>query len=320
VQNIFIELPETAKVSPDGQKVAQFDKEKKGIVISDLEGDPFIFFEKKEEWTEANEILYGNVLDFNPDYVSFGWWDSNSLFIRTLPVGSLLLLNIDNGEVREITFPYSNEVWARSGLNDSRGYYVNFSPDLDKAVYASTKHHLVLRNNSVYNDGAWRTVTWVGYSFALDNPKWSPDGSTFVVVMGMDRNTNDLFQVQADFAVGEKRLTDLNKLFNTPYQIWVNQISWSPSGEKIAFIAGITPNEGGETLNRLLVLDLASGIIEDYCNPGPDNPYSSGFGFSWSPDGKYIATDTTIVDLNSRVVYKIPDVYIADWVGEGKTQ
>lgn len=64
VQNIFIELPETAKVSPDGQKVAQFDKEKKGIVISDLEGDPFIFFEKKEEWTEANEILYGNVLDF----------------------------------------------------------------------------------------------------------------------------------------------------------------------------------------------------------------------------------------------------------------
>ncbi|HRJ57120.1 MAG TPA: hypothetical protein PLV64_12600 [Anaerolineales bacterium] len=319
-QNIFIELPETAKVSPDGQKVAQFDEEKKGIVISDLEGVPLIFFEKKEEWTEANEILYGTVLDFNPDYVRFDWWDNDSLFIRTLPIGSLLMLNTDNGEVREINFPYSNEVWARSGLNDIRGYYVNFSPNLDKVVYASTNTHLVLRNNSAYTDGAWRTVTWVGYSFAYSNPMWSPDGATFAVVMGVDRNINDLFQVYADFAVGERQLTDLNKLFDNPYSTWISQISWSPNGEKIAFIAGVTPNEGGETLNRLLVLDLASGTIDDYCNPDPDSPYNSGFGFTWSPDGKYIATDTAIVDLNSRVVYKIPDVYIVDWVGEGKTQ
>lgn len=319
-QNIFIELPETAIVSPDGQKVAQFDEEKKGIVISDLEGTPLIFFEKKAKWTEANQILYGTVLDFDPEYVWFDWWDNNSLFIRTLPVGSLLLLNTNNGVVTEITFPYSNEVYGIGFIGDIRDYFVSFSPDLDKVVYASTQSHLVLRNNSIYNDGTWRTVTWVGFSSAYANPVWSPDGATFAVVMEKEQNIQNLFQVYADFAVGEKQLTDLSEYFNHPFKIWVNQISWSPGGDKIAFIAGVTPKEGGETLNRLLVLDLGSETIDDYCNPDPDTPYTSGFGFAWSPDGKYIATDTKIVDLNFRVVYKVPNVYIAGWVGVGKTQ
>ena len=319
-QNIFVELPETANVSPDGQKVAKFDEEKKGIVISDLKDNTLVFFEKKAKWTEANQILYDSVLDFDPEYVWFDWWDNNSLFIRTLPVGSLLLLNTNNGVVTEITFPYSNEVYGIGFIGDTRDYFVSFSPDLDKVVYASTQSHLVLRNNSIYNDGTWRTITWAGFSSAYANPIWHPDGATYAVVMEVEQNIQNLFQVYADFAVGEKQLTDLSEYFNYPFKIWVNQISWSPNGEKVAFIAGVTPNEGGETLNRLLVLDLASGTIDDYCNPDPDTPYTSGFGFAWSPDGKYIATDTTIVDLNSRVVYKIPDIYIADWVGEGKTQ
>jgi hypothetical protein len=86
-------------------------------------------------------------------------------------------------------------------------------------------------------------------------------------------------------------------------------------------IARVTPNEGDENLSRLLVLDVETGNIEDYCNPDPDTPYSSdSFSFIWSPDGKYIATDTTIVDLASRIAYKFPDLYIVDWVGEGKNR
>lgn len=322
-QNIFIELPETANVSPDGKKVAQFDEEKKGIVISDLEGAPLIFFEKKEEWTEANQILFGTALDFDPDYVRFDWWDNDSLFIRTLPVGSLLLLNMNNGEAREIIFPYSDEVYGFGFIGDIRDHFVSFSPNIDKVIYASTKSHLVLRNNLFYGDGRWRTIIWVGFSFTYSIPIWSPDSSTFVLAMNTDtrENIDDLYQVDSEFGAGERQLTNLGNLFNHPYQIWISQFDWAPNGEKIALIARVTPNEGDESLSRLLVLDVETGSVEDYCNPDPDNPYSTdGFSFTWSPDGKYIATDTMIVDLESRQAYKIPDVYIVDWVGEGRIQ
>lgn len=319
-QNTFISLPESVNISPDGQKTAQFDEAKNGIVVSDLEGNPLTFFPKDDQWTEANQTLYGNVLDYDPNYVWFDWWDNNYLFIRSLPIGSQLMLNIETSKIQEIEFPYSNEVWSLGGFADIRDYYVGFSPDFDKVVYASTMSHLVLRNNSIYNDGTWRTVTWVGFSSAYDNPSWSPDGSTFAVVMETEQNIQNLFQVYAEFAVGQKQLTDLSKLFNNPYHVWISQMAWSPDGEKIAFVAGVTSKEGDKTLDRLLVLDMASGTLEDYCNPDPDNPYSSSFGFSWSPNGEYIAIDTTIVDLGSRRVYKIPDVYIVNWVGEGKTR
>jgi Tol biopolymer transport system component len=236
------------------------------------------------------------------------------------------MLNINTGETHEIEFPYSSNVWAFGGSIDIRDNYVSFSPDLEKVIYASTMSHLVLRNNSVYGDGKWRTITWVGFSFTYSNPSWSPDSSTFIFVMDTNENIqgmpiNNLFQVSADFGVGEKQLTDLGSMFNNPYQIRISQFDWSPDGEKIALIARVTPNEGDESLSRLLVLDVETGEIEDYCNPDPENPYSTNsFSFTWSPDSKYIATDTVIVDLASRIAYKIPDVYIVDWVGEGKSR
>lgn len=320
-QNIFFELPETAYISPNGQKIAQYDEARNGIAVSDLDGNPLKFFQKTTKWTEANKTLYGHSLGFDPDHVWFDWWDNNSLFIRIMPIGSQLLLNTNNGDVKEIIFPYSEEVWTLGGSADIRDYFVSFSPDFDKVVYASSQFFLVLRNNSIYSDGTWRTVAWVGYSPTYNNPRWSSDGTKLLFVReSREGGIYDLYGIDAGAPLGERQLTDLGNLFDSPFAAWFGQYSWSSDGTRIAMVAHITPNEGGETFYHLLVLDLASGTIDDYCNPDPDSPYSSGFGFTWSPDGKYIATDTTIVDLNSRVVYKFPDVYIVDWVGEGKTQ
>ncbi len=310
----FVDIPENAYLSPNGEKIAQYDKEKKGIKVSTLTGELIVFFSQDAQWLEANSVLYGDTSS-----VQFRWWDNNFLYIRSLPVGSQLMLNINTGETHEIEFPYSKEVWAFGGSIDIRDNYVSFSPDLEKVIYASTMSLLVLRNNSIYPDGTWRTVAWVGFSPTYTNPSWSPDGSKLIFVTEGDKTLEDLYGIDTNAPLGERKLTDLNKLFNSPYQIWISQFNWSPDGEKIALIARVTPNEGGESLSRLLVLDVETGNIEDYCNP--DTPYTSdSFSFTWSPDGKYISTDTTIVDLESRIAYKFPDLYIVDWVGEGKNR
>lgn len=311
----FIDISESAHVSPDGEKIAQYDDEKKGIKITTLTGSLITFFPQNNQWLEANSVLYDNT-----NTIQFGWWDDNFLYIRSLPVGSQLMLSIDTGEVQEIEFPYSNEVWAFGGAIDIRDNYVSFSPDFDKVVYASTGNHLVLRNNSIYSDGTWRTVVWTGYLPIYSNPNWSPDGSKLIYVSKGKENGEDLYGIDTNAPLGERKLTDLNTLFNNPHQIWINQFDWSPNGEKIALTVRVTPNEGDESLSRLLVLEVKTGNIDDYCNPEPENPYSTNsFSFTWSPDGKYIATNDTIVDLASRIAYKFPDLYIVDWVGKGKS-
>lgn len=305
------------EISPDGDKIAIYEHGK-WLQITDLANNVLSTFQWNPRWTEANETLFGSLAE--SDRLFYGWHDNDMLVMPALPVGSLFILNTLTNETREITFPYSDEVYGIGFIGDIRDYFVSFSPDLDKVVYASTKSHLVLRNNRAHGDGRWRTITWVGFSFTHSNPNWSPDGSTFILVMNADtqENIEDLFQVDSEFAAGERKLTDLGSLFNNPYQIWISQFDWSPDGEKIALTVRVTPNEGDESLSRLLVLDVSTEAIEDYCNP--ENPYSTNsFSFTWSPDGKYIATDTTIVDLENRKAYKIPDVLIVDWVGEGKS-
>lgn len=308
-------------VSPDGKKIA-IHEYGRWIRVTDLSNNVLTTFPWNPRWTEANEILFGSLAE--SDSLFYGWRDNNTIDIPALPIGSLFILNILTGEVKEITFPYSDELYGVGFIRDIRDYFVSFSPDLDKVIYASTKSHLVLRNNNnIYGDGRWRTIIWVGFSFTYSIPIWSPDSSTFVLAMNTDtrENIDDLYQVDSEFGAGERQLTNLGNLFNHPYQIWISQFDWAPNGEKIALIARVTPNEGDESLSRLLVLDVETESVEDYCNPDPDNPYSTdGFSFTWSPDGKYIATDTMIVDLESRQAYKIPDVYIVDWVGEGRTQ
>jgi Tol biopolymer transport system component len=312
-------LPFAGDVSPSGDKIAVYEYGK-WLQITDLSNNVLITFPWNPRWIEANKILFGDLAE--PDRLFYGWHDNYSIGISALPVGSLFILNTATSESREVTFPYSNEVYGIGFVGNIRDYFVSFSPDFDKVVYASTGSHLVLRNNSIHSDGTWRTVTWTGFSPTNSNPRWSPDGTTFVFVKEIKENTQSLFQVYADFTVGEAELIDLNNLFNSPYRASIGQFDWSPDGTKIALVAHVAQTEGGESFSRLLVLDIATGNIEDYCNPDPETPFSSSgsFSFTWSPDGKFIATDTTIVELESRIAYKIPDIYIVDWVGESQNR
>ncbi len=300
------------EISPDGEKLAVYELGKE-IRVTDFKNNLIISFPWNPRWTEGNTTyLYRSA---SQDFLYFRWWNNHKIVIPSLPVGSRFILDIDTGEISELVFPYSNEVYGVGGFTDIRNHYVSISPDFEKVIYASTMSHLVLRNDKFYGDGDWPTVVWTGISFVYDNPSWAPDSTKFVYAVADDKNVNNLYLVDSIMG-GERVLTDLETYFHNPYKIWISQNSWSPDGKKIAFVAHVTQKEDGKDLSRLLVLDLESREIEDYCNPDPDNPYSTNdFSHAWSPDSKYIATDTTIVDLGKRQAYKFPDVYIIGWVG-----
>lgn len=300
------------EISPDGKKLAVYELGKE-IRVTDFQNNLIASFPWNPRWTEGNTTyLYRSA---SRDFLYFSWWGNHKIIIPSLPVGSRFILDIDNGEISELVFPYSNEVYGMGGSVDIRNHYVSFSPDFENVVYASTMSHLVLRNNRFYGGDDWRTVVWAGFSFVYDNPSWSADSSKFVYAVEDDEIINNLYMVYSDMG-GEVALTDMKTFYNDPYKVWISQNSWSPDGKKIAFVAHVTQKEGSKDLSRLLVLDLESRQIEDYCNPDPDNPNATNdFSHAWSPDSKYISTDTTIVDLDKRQAYKIPDVYIIGWVG-----
>lgn len=292
-------------VSPDGTKISVY---KFGIDVSfiDMNGNILSSFPWYEKWNNAN----------------FYWLDENSLAIFVLSLDSLDILNINTGEIENINFPYSDEVYAKGGVADFRKGFVRYSPTVESVIYAVSPSALVLRNNE-FRIWSSNTIAWARNTGTnLSEPVWSPEGN--LVALSQEDDRGDLSTVENIFIVsttGEDiRITDLKKKYNNPFRLYISNITWSSDGEKIAFVANVTQYAGSKTLSQLLVLDRLSGTLEDYCNPDTDNPYSSGsFSYIWSPDSKYIATETTIVDLENRQIYKIPDVLIVDWVGEGKT-
>lgn len=300
------------EISPDGEKLAVYELGKE-IRVTDFQNNLIVSFPWNPRWTEGNTTYINRAA--SQDFLYFRWWNNHKIVIPSLPVGSRFVLDIDTGEILELVFPYSNEVYGMGGFADIRNHYVSFSPDFENVVYASTMSHLVLRNNRFYGGDDWRTVVWAGFSFVYDNPSWSADSSKFVYAVEDEEIINNLYMVYSDMG-GEVVLTDMKTFYNDPYKVWISQNSWSPDGKKIAFVAHVTQKENGKDLSRLLVLDLESREIEDYCNPDPDNPNATNdLSHAWSPDSKYIATDTTIVDLGKRQAYKVPDAYIIGWVG-----
>jgi hypothetical protein len=67
------------------------------------------------------------------------------------------------------------------------------------------------------------------------------------------------------------------------------------------------PTNNGRSLSRLLVVDVRTGQITDYCK-------WIGFSPVWSPDGRYLAADNMIVDIANKTAYKITDGAIFGWL------
>ncbi len=188
-------------VSPDGTKISVY---KFGIDVSfiDMNGNILSSFPWYEKWNNAN----------------FYWLDENSLAIFVLSLDSLDILNINTGEIENINFPYSDEVYAKGGVADFRKGFVRYSPTVESVIYAVSPSALVLRNNE-FRIWSSNTIAWARNTGTnLSEPVWSPEGN--LVALSQEDDRGDLSTVENIFIVsttGEDiRITDLKKKIQQP--------------------------------------------------------------------------------------------------------
>ena len=97
---------------------------------------------------------------------------------------------------------------------------------------------------------------------------WSPDGRKIVYVSRSDRNTWDLYLINADGS-GQRMLTSVGSATT----------AWSPDGRKIAFVG--PPIADGSDRRSLFVINVDGSGKRRLASKGGDP--------AWSPDGRKIA-------------------------------
>jgi Tol biopolymer transport system component len=139
-------------------------------------------------------------------------------------------------------------------------------------------------------------------------PRWSLDGKQFAFapnlfqkmkwpvyeVLVVDRNGN---------TIQETHLTDY-----FPW-VYIDDLSWSPDGQRIAFWFSTFREQPGLSTHGslfLAVFDVTSGIVTNYCVPGDNDAQLGGRRKSippiWSPDGKQLIVQSRYSEEHSRVI------------------
>jgi Tol biopolymer transport system component len=116
----------------------------------------------------------------------------------------------------------------------------------------------------------------------ISSPETSPDGKSLVIIVSRvnwDEDRYDSQLVLVDVATGAQRsLTSVRKGLSLP--------QWSPSGDRLAFLAetGEGEKEDKQATAQIFVLSMNSG--------DPQQITSAPLGvepFAWRPDGSFLA-------------------------------
>jgi Tol biopolymer transport system component len=128
-------------------------------------------------------------------------------------------------------------------------------------------------------------------------PKWSPDGSRFIVGTDVsDSITTWTELVVIDMNGNIEQITDLNTIY--PNMV-IGEYSWSPDGDKIAF--WISTERALETYEELMVLDINTGVITNYCVRGRTKAAGTDAPL-WSPDSTQIVIDSYAYGSSDQVI------------------
>jgi dipeptidyl aminopeptidase/acylaminoacyl peptidase len=168
-----------------------------------------------------------------------------------------------------------------------------------------------------------RRLAQLSSPFSVESPKWSPDGSKFIV----NGQGGEFFLVSRDGDI--KQITHYNPNYRTDqnrHNFYSQFYSWSPDGKQVAL--WLNSNETNNT--SLAILDPSTGDTLDLCIAYGSMPNVLPFWPDpvWSPDGKYIiiganfqpdqnTNDLVLVDLEKGLALKIADNYSPNgWLKE----
>ena len=327
--------------SPDKTKIAYLDYDADTLIIENAQGDSLI------------EIGF-DVLSVKPEWDNLtGWLGNESVIIERGNIAwgdiidapappYLMVYNLETGDkavFNMFDYPVDTLYWNIQRWSTRTGLLPD--PSLHKLVYIGSIDDGDIPTVLIdLQSGAEivRVHAFGGYYDGM--PKWSPDGSQFVIDAplwvktlsgqllrnysnGPEEQSIQLFSVTLDGKI--ERLT----YPAGEYGSGGRAPTWSPDGSKIAYWAAIGKDREDD-YEELAVVDVASHKITNYCIPGYFSSEITGSQAPiWSSDGGALAVvipdevnreqkNLVIVDLvNNIAIQLIEDVFYLDsWVAD----
>jgi WD40 repeat protein len=229
---------------------------------------------------------------------------------RGVKPSTLLVMNPFTGERKTLKadFPEMYDGYPPPFWGEPWGYSLS--------VYNQILSHVVYLSEGGYTYVLWdiqqkKEITrFLHWNIANhEQPRWSPDGSKFVIsayfgdISLWPQPADGLFLIDVE--------GNVSKLLNTNKDIFIYDHFWSPSGRYIALLQGLP--DAGIQKKRLLVLDTQTSQVVDTCIEyrsliQNDIPI-------WSPDETQIllydntedGSDVILVDLVKRIAFQIAE-------------
>jgi hypothetical protein len=270
------------------------------FLITNSDGQPRNIIPNKENWFTVAD-----------------WLDNDRLFFSPRPGESqidpvpLILLNTKTDDKLVLQPDYPN-------INLPIFGYMNWEGYVHSATVYDSSLRLVVYPRTVKGIGAivlWdvkdkkEIVSLTGMNWYSRTPKWSPDGSSFVInstlsvsdpyhkspnpdMIGKDQ---ELFRISREGQV--YRLTDFMSIYETSQ---IGYSSWSPDGRYVAFWVDAEPNDyvSGESL---AVWDSQTNQVTNYCVPGIGNGLTPSP--IWSQDSNLILVEGYDYKENNNRVF-----------------
>jgi Tol biopolymer transport system component len=186
--------------------------------------------------------------------------------------------------------PYWDDPWNTS--------LVVYNPSLTRAVYLAKPGRVYVLWDMEKEKSL---IDWVSMD-TEHPPHWSPDGSKFLMHV-IDASDTPGVYPNGLYLVNDNGIVTLPVLLTyAESQISVTDYFWSPSGLYVALLAsGGKNSSSGESKSRLLILDIQTRQVVDYCVEF--NLYGVGEpSLIWSPDDTQILLNDKYNKDHRRVI------------------
>lgn len=256
------------------------------------------------------------------------WLDNERLFMsrgggKTTPF-TAILLNPFTGEEQELP-PDFPDVYGppwdgpapswENGIGD-----ITYDRSLARAVYARFDYEESRNGYVLWDMEQKRALAFLRSPYLFQTPKWSPDGSRFILVTyGTSRAVQPLRP--AFFAVSRDGISNQLTRWDPDHQgLNITNYSWSPDGSKVAFwYSRFDPFD-----ERLAILDVETGAVSDTCiqgdfgGLGTQTEEFSGISQTpiWSPDGRLILVENRYAEHKSQLILVDPLRGVSAKIGE----
>lgn len=227
-----------------------------------------------------------------------GWLDERHVLLATSwtfqPRGTVVVLDPFSGQNQTIIPEFSSDIVLESSWHRFMMVHaVFYNQSLSRAVYPGIDQGVTLLDLDKHQV-VWSSELWsekVGYQvMPYSDPIWIQAGEALLIDLSYLDPSNqlrmNLFQIDQ---AGE--ITQLTPFVNEirTGSLWISDYSLSPDEKKLAF--WYYWDGSAEEVQRFAVLEIASGLVTDYCLTGVIGRQMGAFPPVWSPDGKYVLVE-----------------------------